>query len=205
MKQLRNIESAFKHLKIYLIIWLVAVTIIGVYSLWSSNNKVEKAMSRIYIIAGGKAIEAFASNRKDNIPIEAKDHVQTFHELFFNLSPDEVAIDRNLNRALYLADRSAKDQYDNLKESNYYEGMVRGNVSQEVTCDSISLNTSVYPYYFRYYGTQRLVRSSVIITRSLITEGYLRTIARTENNSHGFLIERWMTIENKDLTIKKRN
>jgi hypothetical protein len=40
--------------------------------------------------------------------------------------------------------------------------------------------------------------------RNLITEGFLRNVARSDNNPHGFLIEKWTTIENKDLKTEKR-
>jgi len=40
--------------------------------------------------------------------------------------------------------------------------------------------------------------------RSLITEGYLRNTLRSDNNPHGFLIEQWRTLENKDISIRNR-
>ena len=40
--------------------------------------------------------------------------------------------------------------------------------------------------------------------QNLITEGNLRNVSRSDNNPHGFLIERWNTIENKDLAVENR-
>ena len=37
-----------------------------------------------------------------------------------------------------------------------------------------------------------------------ITEGFLRNVARSDNNPHGFLIERWRVLENKDLKTLNR-
>jgi hypothetical protein len=51
---------------------------------------------------------------------------------------------------------------------------------------------------------EKLIRTTSIVTRSLITEGYLRNVERSDNNSHGFLIERGMILENKDLKIENR-
>jgi hypothetical protein len=51
---------------------------------------------------------------------------------------------------------------------------------------------------------QRIVRPTSVVSRSLVTEGYLRSVARSDNNPHGFLIERWQTIENKDVQIQTR-
>jgi hypothetical protein len=42
------------------------------------------------------------------------------------------------------------------------------------------------------------------VTRDLVTEGWLRNISRSDNNPHGFLIERWNTIDNRDLKVENR-
>jgi conjugative transposon TraK protein len=105
---------------------------------------------------------------------------------------------------LYLADGSAKQQYDNLKENGYYSNVVSGNISQEIQMDSITINTDVNPFYFRYKRVQRIIRPTTIVTRNLITEGYLRNVSGSDNNAHGFLIEKWRTLENKDITTQNR-
>ena len=60
------------------------------------------------------------------------------------------------------------------------------------------------PYYFKCYATQRITRTTSVVLRNLITEGYLRNVSRSDNNPHGFLIERWLTIENKDIKTINR-
>ncbi len=155
--------------------------------------------SKVYILANGKAMEVYASDRKENIPVEAKDHVRTFHQYFFTLDPDDIVIQINITKALYLADASAKREYDNLKENGYYANIIAGNISQKIKVDSVAVNINEYPYYFRCYASQNIIRTTSIVSRSLITEGYLRNVSRSDNNPHGFLIERWTTIENKDL------
>jgi conjugative transposon TraK protein len=137
--------------------------------------------------------------------VEARDHVKTFHQYFFTLDPDEKVIQTNMAKALYLADGSARKVYQSLKENNYYTGIISGNVSQEISVDSVRVNTDSTPFYFRCYATQRIIRLSSVTTRSLVTEGYLRSISRSDNNPHGFLIERWKTIENRDLKTENRS
>jgi conjugative transposon TraK protein len=169
-----------------------------------SYQLTSQSQQKIFILANGKALEAYSADRKDNIPVEAKDHVKMFHHFFFTLDPDEKVIQSNINKALYLVDGSAKQQYDNLKENGYYSNVVSGNISQEIQMDSITIHTDAYPYYFRYKGVQRIIRPTTIVTRNLITEGYLRNVSRSDNNSHGFLIEKWRTLENNDITIQNR-
>ena len=104
-----------------------------------------------------------------------------------------------------LADETAKTEYDNLHENNYYGNIISGNISQTIEPDSVVVNISTVPYYFKYFGKLKIIRSTTITTRSLITEGYIRSLQTTsDNNPHGLLIERWRVLENKDLTIEKR-
>lgn len=164
----------------------------------------QESKERMYILANGKILEAFADERKDNIPVEARDHIKMFHQYFFTLDPDEKVIGANITKALYLADASAKRTYDNFRENGYYANVISGNISQTISIDSIQLNLNQYPFYWRCYAIETITRSTSIVTRDLITEGYLRSVSRSDNNPHGFLIERWNTIENKDLKVTNR-
>ena len=59
-------------------------------------------------------------------------------------------------------------------------------------------------FYFHCIAKEKLIRTTSIVTRSLTTEGYLRNVERSDNNPHGFLIEKWMILENKDIKIENR-
>jgi conjugative transposon TraK protein len=203
-QQFKNIDTAFKHIRWFSITMIIACMAISSYSIYKSYEIVKQTQARIYILANGKAIEAFSAERKDNIPVEARDHVRMFHYYFFTLHPDDKVIQSNILKALYLADASAKKQYDNLRENSYYANIISGNVSQEIKVDSIRIDTDQYPFYFHCNAIQKIIRATSIVTRSLITEGYLRNVQRSDNNPHGFLIERWNTIENKDLKSENR-
>ncbi|MEE1946401.1 conjugative transposon protein TraK [Pedobacter sp. KR3-3] len=203
-KHFKNIETAFRHVRLFSFVVIGASTAICGYTLLESYRMVTAAQQRIYILSNGKAMEALAADRRDNVPVEARDHIKTFHQYFFSLDPDEKIIARNIGQALYLADGTAKQQYDDLTESGYYAGIISGNVSQQLETDSITVDLGSYPYYFRFYGKQKMIRPTVTVSRSLLTDGYLRNVGRSDNNPHGFLIERWRILENKDLDIQKR-
>jgi conjugative transposon TraK protein len=203
-KQMKNIDAAFRHIKTFSILILTGCFSLCGYVLFKSYELSARVQDKIYILAGDKALEAYSSGRKDNIPVEAKDHVTMFHQYFFTLDPDDKVIDANLAKAMYLSDGSAKKQYDNLKETGYYSNIISGNISQKINIDSISVDTKQQPYYFKCYGIIRIIRPNSIVTRNLITEGFLRNVARSDHNPHGFLIERWATLENKDIKTENR-
>jgi conjugative transposon TraK protein len=203
-KKMKNIDTAFRHIRGFTMLIIAGSVLLSCFALYKSFCLVSEMQDRIYILANGKALEAYSAGRKDNIPVEARDHVKTFHQLFFTLDPDDKAIETNITKALYLADGSAKRIYDDLKENGYYAGLISGNVNQTIHVDSVAVDINEYPYKFRCYATQRIIRPTSITTRSLITEGALRNVSRSDNNPHGFLIERWATIANKDLKTTAR-
>jgi len=200
----KNIDSAFRHIRAFTFLIVVASFVFCCFALLKSYELSERSAARVYILSNGRVLQADLSARSENIPVEARDHVESFHRYFFSLDPDEKVIEANVVRALYLADGSAKKQYDNLRESGFYASIISGNISQQVTIDSVQVIEKSYPYYFRCVASQQIIRSTSIVTRRLITEGYLRAVTRSDNNPHGFLIERWRILENKDVDVRSR-
>jgi conjugative transposon TraK protein len=201
--QLKNIDTAFKHIRQFSIFLIVGNVLTMCVCIYKSTQAVNLAQNRVHILYNGKLLEAYGADRKENLPVELRDHIKTFHEDFFDLSPDEKAIDRNISKALDLADESAKKQYENLKESQYYSNLMSANISQELTVDSILLEGNEFPYKFTCYGTEKLVRSSGTVYRKLITQGEIRDIQnQTDNNPHGFLIQHWEVLANRDTIIQ---
>ncbi|MFD2634207.1 conjugative transposon protein TraK [Pedobacter mendelii] len=200
--QFKNIDTAFKHIKLFSIFLILACTLLSGFSIWKSFDMVKTIQGKIYILANGKAIEAFSAERKDNIGVELRDHIKMFHHYFFTLDPDDKVIQANISNALNLADESAKKAFDNLKEQGYYNNLISANISQEIRVDSTKLDINQYPFQFRCYATQRLIRSTSTVTRKLITQGYVRNVSRSDNNPHGFLIQQWETLENSDEPLK---
>jgi conjugative transposon TraK protein len=203
-RQAKNMDAAFRQNRLITMVLIVSSFMFCGYQTYKSYSLAEKLENKIYVMAGEKAIAAFAANRKDNLAVEARDHVKMFHTYFFSLDPDEKTIESNIAQALYLADASAKKQYDNLKETGFYAGVISGNISQTIVVDSVQVTTGSAPYAFRCFATIQITRTTSIVTRNLITQGFLRNVSRSDHNSHGFLIERWETLENRDLKTEAR-
>ncbi|WP_026953575.1 conjugative transposon protein TraK [Algoriphagus vanfongensis] len=200
----KNIDTAFRQIRLFTLIIIMGSFLFAGYTLFQSQRLTTSLQQKVYVLANGKVLEALLTDRRENLQVEAKNHISVFHQHFFTLDPDEKVIQANTTKALYLADLSAKRQYDNFKESNYYSNIISGNISQEIQTDSVQVDLSKEPYYFRYYGRQILTRTGSIVTRLLITEGNLRSVSRSEHNPHGFLIENWKTLENQDIHIQTR-
>ncbi len=202
--QFKNIDTAFRHIKTFSIFLILANVSCMCFCIYKSYDIVNQSQNRIHILYNGKVLEALASDKKSNLEVELRDHIKTFHQFFFTLSPDDKAIQANVSKALYLADESAKKQFDNLRESGYYNNLISANISQEIEVDSTKLDINQYPYTFTCYATQKLVRSTSTVIRKLVTQGKVRDIkAQTDNNPHGFLLQNWEILINENEPLKQ--
>ena len=166
-------------------------------------RQVADARQSIYILDNNVPIIAKQTNMQLNRPAEYKASVNLFHSTFFSLSPDNKYIDYQMNRAMYLIDESGALQYNNLKEKGFFSSILSS--SSVLTLQTDSIHLDMVKKHFVFYGKQMIERRSSIVTRSLITEGYLKDIPRSDNNAHGVLITNWKTIENKDLSNVPKN
>ncbi|MDO1450736.1 conjugative transposon protein TraK [Rhodocytophaga aerolata] len=204
LHSLKNIDTAFRQSRFLLFGFLSFASCLSMYSIYASRQAINKHLETIYVFDQGSILQAKARNVAENRPVEAREHIRRFHEYFFTLSPDEKAIGATMEKALFLSDESVKKQYDNLKEKGFYNEIIAGNISQNIQIDSVWLDVSVYPYYARCMGRIEIIRTSSVTFRNLIAECYLRDVLRSDNNPHGFLIERWRVLKNDDIKTISR-
>lgn len=198
---IQNIESKIRLATVLSLGSLLTSIIISGFVSVYAYKQVVNARQSIYILDNDIPILAKQANMQMNRPAEYKAAVDLFHSLFFNLTPDDKHIEYQMSRAMYFVDETGVGQYNNLKEKGYFNSILSSSSVLSIRTDSIVLDQN----RFRYYGKQKIDRRSATITRSIITEGELIDIPRSENNSHGVLITNWKTIENKDLSNVSKN
>jgi hypothetical protein len=145
--------------------------IISLIACFFAYNQVTNAGKTIYVFSNGQALKATATDMQTNRPAEYRAVIDQFH--------------------------SGVEMYNDLKENGYFNSILSS--SSVITLQTDSIFLDVPHRYFRYYGKEKIDRRSSTVTRSLITEGNLVDIKRSENNSNGVLITNWKTLENKDL------
>lgn len=204
-KSLKNIETSFRQIRLFGMVFVAVCAVVAVYSVWSSYIFAEKQREKIYVLDGGKSLMlALSQDLSQNRPAEAKEHVRRFHELFFTLSPEKSAIEHNVKRALLLADKSAYNYYADFAEKGYYNRIIAGNINQVLQVDSVVCNFDHYPYEMNTYARQMIIRASNVTQRSLVTTCRLLNASRSDDNPNGFTIEGFTIVENKDLQTLKR-
>ena len=123
-KSLNNIETSFRQIRLFALVFICLCALVTGFAVWNSYSFAEKQRQKIYVLDNGKSLMlALSQDMAQNRPVEAKSHVQRFHELFFTLSPDKDAIESNVRRSLFLADKSAYNYYKDLSEKGPSKAM----------------------------------------------------------------------------------
>lgn len=204
-KTLRNIENSFKQIRLFTFVFaLLCFGVVGLV-IFKSYQFAEEQRQKIYVLDNGKSLMvALSQDMSINRPVEAREHVRRFHELFFTIAPDKNAIESNVKRAFNLADQSAFNYYKDLSEKGYYNRIISGNIQQRIEVDSVVANFNNYPYQVQTFARQFIIRSSNLTIRSLITNCSLVNSVRSDSNPQGFTIEKFNVVENKDVETVDR-
>ena len=178
-KSLTNIETSFRHLRLFGIVYLGVCTLLVGFSVWKAYSFAEAQRQKIYVLDEGKSLMlALSQDLEQNRPVEAREHVRRFHELFYSLAPDKDAIESNIQRAMFLSDRSAYTHYVDLAEQGYYNRVISGNVNQRIKVDSVRCDFNAYPYGVTTYARLFIIREKSVTERSLVTQGQRQQPAR---------------------------
>ena len=188
--------------KTRLALMTVLLTVIGSVvicglTVFYCTRLIAQERSQIYILDGDIPFLAERSLQEANFVMEAKAHIQLFHQYFFTLPPDDDYIKWSLGKALYMADGTAMKQKQAMEENGFYSDIISSSAVCTIKCDSIQFDE--HERKFKYFGTQLIKRRSRDLKRSIITVGEIENVPRTQNNPHGLLITNWRTLENKDL------
>lgn len=79
-------------------------TVICTFTVWCCISLVNEERQQIYVLDGDIPFLAERARLEANFTMEAKAHIQLFHQYFFNLPPDNDYIKWTVGKAMYMAD-----------------------------------------------------------------------------------------------------
>lgn len=200
---IKNIEAKVRLATFIAAGSFIASLLLAGMALFYAYRLISNSQKTIYLLDNNIPIMARQTDMQMNRPAEYRADIDLFHSLFFSLTPDDKYIEYQLKKAMYLVDESGMDQYNDLKEKGFFNSILSSSSVLTLQTDSIALD--IPHHYFRYYGKLKIDRRTSTVVRSLVTEGYLKDIPRSDNNPHGVLITGWKTLENKDLSDVEKN
>lgn len=205
IKYFDTIETSFRKLKFITVASIASGVIIALGAVYISGQQMLSNNDNIYVIDRGSAVMAARSGQDAYRDLEVKDHIERFHELMFNLSPNSESIKRNLDRALVMSDKSAYDYWSDLSERGFYSRIVSANISQEIVIDSVKVDMSSYPYQAKIYAKVFMLRESNITAYDFESSCRLVDVERSPSNPHGLMIEKFRVSKNENMGTRQRD
>lgn len=205
IKYFETIETSFRKLKFITLASIVSGVAIALGAVYIAGQHMLSNNDNIYVIDRGSAVMAARSGQDAYRDLEVKDHIERFHELMFNLSPNSESIKRNLDRALPMSDKSAYDYWSDLSERGFYSRIVSANISQEIVIDSVRVDMSSYPYQAKTYAKIFMLRESNITAYDFESSCRLVDVERSQSNPHGLMIEKFRVSKNENLGTRHRD
>ena len=205
IKYFDTIETSFRKMKFITVASIASGVIIALGAVYIAGQQMLSNNDNIYVIDRGSAVMAARSGQDAYRDLEVKDHIERFHELMFNLSPNSESIKRNLDRALTMSDKSAYDYWSDLSERGFYSRIVSANISQEIVIDSVKIDMSSYPYQAKTYAKVFMLRESNITAYDFESNCRLVDVERSQSNPHGLMIEKFRVSKNENMGTRQRD
>ncbi len=193
MKELMSIRNRETTYRFVIIASFITAIIIAIVSIVYANNAMNDSKKNIYVLVNdNNLVRAKSTDITNSFDILAKAQIERVNKLIYQQVPDPENINKQLNEAMVMSDKSAANLIDALKINNYYNDLVSQNFYSLLLTDSISINYSLTPAPFTYYGKLKIVRNNQTFFRKTITSGEIeRTGISTKNNEYGFLIRKF--------------
>ncbi len=204
IKYYGGIDEELRFRRSLVISAVIISTLVSVGIVIGAFAFVRESRDTVYVVDKGSTLMATIADGNIQRDLEVEDHVRRFHELMFNLAPSTESQQRNLERALHMADRSAYQWWQDQSENGYYNRLVSANISQEIQIDSVRFSMQQYPYPARLYGKVYLTRESNITAYDFVSECRLSDVPRSRSNPHGLMVERFSVKRYESLGTRKR-
>lgn len=199
-----SITASFNSYKFIIMAVIVCSLLSAAFCVVYTMQQVAQLQSKVYVLDGGAAFSASSVDAAVTRQDEVRDQVIRFHELFFNIPPDINMVNLNLEKALKLADKSAYDYFENLKESGYYRKLTGADAYQQVEIKDVLIDMSSYPYQVKVVANQWVTRKSNMSLFTLETGCTLVNVPRSQNNLHGLMIQNFMVTDNRLVETRER-
>ncbi|WP_047419620.1 conjugal transfer protein TraK [Cellulophaga sp. Hel_I_12] len=196
----KNIYNVLKLNRFIVLAVVVCALLSSTFSVWMAFNTNQKALNSAFAInTDGSIIPLKLVAQKENFKVEALAHLDLFHNYFYNI--DASNYERNLEKALWLANSSVDNLYRQKKADGVYNRLLQYSLVQKVLSIDSRITENSGSYSFITTTIFEINRGSIIDTYELVSTGNLMMVDRNfPNNTHGLLITDYF--EN---TLKKLN
>lgn len=94
---IKNLENKIKLVLTLCSLFLLGCIVISLGSIWTARGMVDDAQKKVYVLDSNVPILVNRSSMEETLDVEAKSHVEMFHQFFFTLAPDDKYIRYTMN------------------------------------------------------------------------------------------------------------
>ena len=158
------------------------------FSLWTAHRAQRTLLESAFAVnTDGSVIPLKLILQRENLEVEARSHLQLFHQYFYGI--DESNYEKNIEKALWLGDSSVDEAYRQKRADGVYNRLLQYSLVEKIVEIDIRLDMAQEPYGFQVKTVFEIDRGAITDRYQLITEGKLIHVDRHfPNNTHGLLI-----------------
>jgi hypothetical protein len=136
----------------------------------------------------GEVIPLQWVQQKENLEVEALEHLRLFHTYFYDL--DAINFENNIEKALWLGNSTVDAVYRQKKADGVYNRLMQYSLVQKVISIDSEIDLKTEPYPFKTTIVFQINRGSIIDSYELVTTGKLLHLEQRNfpKNTHGLLI-----------------
>lgn len=154
-----------------------------------SYKMYDKSLNGSFAIGkDGEVIPLQWVQQKENLKVEALEHLRLFHTYFYDI--DATNFEMNIEKALWLGNSTVDNVYRQKKADGVYNRLMQYSLVQKVMSIDSEIDLKVEPYPFKTTTVFQINRGSIIDTYELVTTGKILHLEKRNfpKNTHGLLI-----------------
>ena len=157
----KNIYNVLKLNRFIVLAVVVCSLLSSSFAIWMAfKTKQDSLNSAFAINTDGTIIPLKLVTQKENFKVEALAHLELFHTYFYNI--DASNYERNLEKALWLANSSVDNLYRQKKADGVYNRLLQYSLVQKVLSIDSQVEQQNGSYVFRTFTIFEINRGSVI-------------------------------------------
>ena len=185
----KNIYEVLKTNRIIVLAVIAMAMLSTIISSFISYKMYDKSLKGSFAIGkNGEVIPLQWIQQKENLEVEALDHLRLFHTYFYDIDP--INFESNIEKALWLGNSTVDNVYRQKKADGVYNRLMQYSLVQKVISIDSEIDLTIEPYPFRTVTVFQINRGSIIDTYELVSTGKLLQLEKRNfpKNTHGLLI-----------------
>ncbi len=185
----KNIYEVLKMNRFIVLTVVIASLLSTIFSSLMSYKMYNRSVNGAFAIGrNGEVMPLQWVGQKENLEVEALEHLHLFHTYFYGIDPTNFG--SNIEKALWLGNSTVDNVYRQKKADGVYNRLMQYALVQKIISIESEVDLRAEPYPFKTMTVFQINRGSIIDTYEMVTTGSLIHLEKRNfpKNTHGLLI-----------------